>query len=542
MQAKDLDLRELLDFQPSGGIIQFGGRRALLFDAGALGLLRRELIDTFGMRTARGILTRFGFAHGWRVAESVKNDFPWDSDEEWRKAGGRLHTLQGLVVFEPSERKWEPGKAPFAEAIWRESYEAEQHLVHFGRADEAVCWSLCGFASGYLSYGNGREVFCTEDRCVGKGDAVCSMVGRFKEDLTNECAEALAFFQKTCMDANLSQLAAQVKEAEARLRSRRAALRRTGGDSVELGGVVARSDQMKRVVDLARRVARVDSTVLITGESGVGKERVARLIHQESTRTAGPFIAINCGAVAENLLESELFGHVRGAFTGASQDRVGLFEAASGGTLFLDEIGEVSPAMQVKLLRVLQEHEVRRVGENKNRRVDARVVAATNRDLAAEVRAGRFRQDLFYRLRVIDLEVAPLRDRKDDILPLARTFLVEMVERIKSDVTAFTPRAAQALTRYSWPGNVRELANAIERAVVLSTSTRIDLADLPDEIRGVSRSVSSPRSLDEVERDHILSTLNAAGGNRSRAAAELGIGIATLFRKLKQYGVAPPVA
>jgi DNA-binding NtrC family response regulator len=302
--------------------------------------------------------------------------------------------------------------------------------------------------------------------------------------------------------------------------------------------MVIASEAMRRVVDLARRVGQVDSTVLVTGESGVGKERVARLIHDASTRTGGPFVAINCGAVPEGLLESELFGHARGAFTGATQDRPGLFEAAQGGTLFLDEIGDVPPAMQVKLLRALQEHEVRRVGENRNRKVDARVVAATNRDLAAEVHAARFRQDLYYRLRVVEIRVPPLRERRDDILPLARNFLVEAGGRLGRRVSGFSPAAAQQLVRHDWPGNVRELENAVERAVVLASGHRIDVDDLPEEVGLALPAVAaagSVRTLREIERDYIAAVLRANDGNRTRTAQQLGIGAATLYRKIKEY-------
>jgi two-component system, NtrC family, response regulator HydG len=283
----------------------------------------------------------------------------------------------------------------------------------------------------------------------------------------------------------------------------------------------------------------VDSTVLITGESGVGKERIARFLHEESSRAAGPFVAINCGAVPETLLESELFGHARGAFTGATQDRPGLFEAAHRGTLLLDEIGEVPPAMQVKLLRVLQERKVRRVGENRDRPIDVRLLAATNRNLVDEIHAARFRQDLFYRLRVVEITVPALRDRRDDILPLARTFLATTAARMGGKATGFTPAAAQHLVRYGWPGNVRELENAVERAVVLATTSRIDVTDLPPEVSLAVPNAFLPqeaKTLADVEREYITAVLTASGGNRSKAAATLGIGAATLYRKLKEYG------
>ena len=295
------------------------------------------------------------------------------------------------------------------------------------------------------------------------------------------------------------------------------------------------------MLDIARRVAQVDSTVLITGESGVGKERVAEFIHAESARSGGPFLAVNCGAVPENLLESELFGHVRGAFTGATQDRPGLFEAAQGGTLLLDEIGDISPAMQVKLLRALQQHEIRRVGENRTRQIDVRVLAATNRDLLHEVEQERFRRDVYYRLRVVEIHIPPLRERRDDILPLAREFLASAVHNLNRKVSSLAPRAADQLLRYTWPGNVRELHNALEGAVVLTNGNQIEVEDLPEEVRQALPAFPDPsssgptRSLADVEREYIIAVLEANDGNQTKAAAQLKIGTATLYRKLKRY-------
>jgi two-component system response regulator HydG len=542
VRAADLDLRELLHFQPEGGVIRFGDARALLLDAVALGLLRKELIETLGAVAARGVLTRFGYAHGWRTAEAMKTQFPWDDEAEWQRAGGRLHTLQGLVTVAPSPKRVE-GERPFAESIWHDSYEAEQHLLHLGQATEPVCWSLTGFASGYLSHAYGLEVYAREVRCRGKGDAVCHLVARRRDQWGQEIDGEIAFYEKGCVDEALARLTGELKGIEKRLRARQKELARTEPADTEVAGIVARSDAMQQVLDRARRVGRVDTTVLITGESGVGKERVARFIHDESARATGPFVAVNCGAVPEGLLESELFGHARGSFTGASQDRPGLFEAASGGTLLLDEIGEVTPAVQVKLLRALQEHEVRRVGENRSRRVDVRVLAATNRDLLADVHAARFRQDLYYRLRVIEIRVPPLRERREDILPLARTFLRQAAERTGRKVTSLTPAAAQQLVRYAWPGNVREVENVLEHAVVLARGARLDVEDLPEELSLSVPAAFVPgevRPLDEVERDYILAVLRASGGNRARAAEQLGIGPATLYRKLKRYDAAKP--
>ena len=529
MKASDLHPDEMIVFESPGGTIRFGGSRAILMDATALGLLRKELIEDLGVNAARMVLTRFGFAHGWRSAENLRLDFPWDSDAEWERAGGALLTLLGQAVVEIGEEQ---------EAVLRDSYEAEQHLLHLGRSETPVCWILGGFISGYLSVCRNAEVYSRETRCRGKGDAVCTFVSQTRDAWGDAIDEEVTFFGRESLDAALSRIAETLKSAEQKLQRHVRTLHGAAPEGVDPSGIVAVSESMKRTLDLARRFARVDSSVLVTGESGVGKERVGRLIHEESERATRPFVAVNCAAVTESLLESELFGHARGSFTGATQDRPGLFEAANRGTIFLDEIGEVPPSMQVKLLRVLQEQEIRRVGENRNRKVDVRVIAATNRDLAQEVAAARFRDDLYYRLRVVELKIPPLRERRPDILPIARRTLAQVSRRMGRAVQAFTPAAADQLLRYSWPGNVRELQNAIEHAVVLADGPRVDAHDLPEELR---LSVPRPSSADlalplaEVERRYILAVLEANGGNRKRTAAQLGIGEATLYRKLNAY-------
>jgi DNA-binding NtrC family response regulator len=540
VRATDLDLRELLQVDPTGGILRFGGERVLLLDAVALGLLRRELIDTLGAGGARAVLTRFGYAHGWRTADNLRRAFPWDSEQEWHLAGARLHTLQGFVrVVAPTLGPPEITPTTVHHWVWEDSYEAEQHLLHLGQAEEPVCWTLTGFASGYSSRAYGCDVYIMEHECRGMGAPVCRLEGRPIEGWGDTIAAHLPFYKEASLDATLADLTEHLKRAERRLRARRREFDRGDGGAGDVGSLIAKSEATLRILELARRVARVDSTVLLTGESGVGKERIARFIHERSARADGPFVALNCGAVPESLLESELFGHIRGSFTGATQDRVGMFESANGGTLLLDEIGEVPPAMQVKLLRVLQEREIRRVGESRNRPVDVRVLAATNRDLMNEIRAARFREDLYYRLRVVEIRVPPLRERRDDILPLARSLLAAVAERTGRNVTGFTPAAAQLLLTYPWPGNVRELANAVERAVVLARRRRVDVEDLPPEIGlAVPEPIAAGdvRTLAQVERDYIASVLRAVGGNRAQAAAKLGIGAATLYRKLKCFG------
>jgi transcriptional regulator with PAS, ATPase and Fis domain len=453
----------------------------------------------------------------------------------------RIHMLGGLFHMEGPA----PDPLSVDGAVLVSSYEAEQHLLHFGVSDVPVCWTICGLISGYLSCAAGAEIFVMEDRCTGAGGGTCHLRARSRADWGSERMEDLEFFESKalaqCLDVSLKRVTETLKAAERKLRKHKNALREAVPEIKQPLGIVADSVPMRTVVDLARRVAKVDSTVLITGESGSGKERIARLVHEESVRVAGPFIAVNCAAITETLLESELFGHKRGAFTGATHDRAGLFEAANGGTLLLDEIGEVSAGMQVKLLRVLQEREVRRVGENRSRPVDVRVLAATNRDLSDGVTAGALRRDLYYRLNVVELHVPALRNRRVDILPLARLLLAETALRVKRPITSISPAAAQQLLRHPWPGNVRELENAMERSVALARGDRVELEDLPEEVRTsppIPIGNAGPvRSLADVEKDYILAALELNGGNQTRTAAQLHIGSATLYRKLKAYGM-----
>jgi len=540
MRAKDLDQTALLALDPEGGVIRFAGQRALLIDAVAMGLLRKYLGENLGITGARTVLTQFGFAHGWRMAEAMSVEYHWTSDEDWRLAGTRIHTLGGLFRLESGSMDPLSKEGSMIGA----SYEAEQHLIHFGRDVAPVCWTICGLLSGYLSRTTGKEIYVLEDQCIGKGDAGCHLFGHTREEWGDSRTEELRYFEpahlKECLEISLLQVTQSLKIAERKLRQHQRALVRVTRDVEHPLGLIANSACFRQLVDLARRVAKVDSTVLITGESGSGKERIARLLHDGSSRRAGPFVAVNCGAIAETLLEAELFGHARGAFSGATQDRPGLFEAASGGTLHLDEIGDISQAMQVKLLRVLQEREIRRVGENKTRKVDVRIVAATNRDLAQAVANGTFRQDLYYRIKVVELRVPALRDRRDDLLPLARVLLAEAALQMKRKIAGISPRAADQLLRYEWPGNVRELANTMERAVALATGSRVELEDLPEEIRqAFPRPVASKdtiRPLDEIEKEYILLALELNGGNQTHTAEQLNIGVATLYRKLKSYG------
>jgi DNA-binding NtrC family response regulator len=335
-----------------------------------------------------------------------------------------------------------------------------------------------------------------------------------------------------------------------RLRREAESLRRELEGVHSFHNLVGKSAAMQEVYRLLEQASKLDITVLLGGETGTGKELAARAIHYNSARKERRFVPVNCGALPSELVESELFGHAKGAFTGATGAKPGLFEEAEGGTLFLDEVGELPPAIQVKLLRALQEKEIRRVGENRPVRVDVRLVAATNRDLKAEVAAGRFREDLFYRLHVFPLTLPPLRDRREDIPLLAQYFLEKHANALRREIAGFAPDALRVLTGYPWPGNVRELENAIERAAAVSTGKRIHVRDLPPDVKGTQEGSIPPDVLaklpyreavdlarDRVSRDYITTLLRELDGNVTKAAERAGMERETLHRLMKRYGV-----
>jgi len=303
-------------------------------------------------------------------------------------------------------------------------------------------------------------------------------------------------------------------------------------------GLIGESRAMQKVFAAIRRASSTAATVLITGESGSGKELVARAIHYSSARASAPFVPVNCGGIPESLLESELFGYVKGAFTGAHESRAGFFQTADGGTIFLDEIGETSIAMQVKLLRVLQDKEVRMVGDSRTRKVDVRIIAATNKDLPSLIQSRVFREELYYRINVVTIEIPPLRAREGDIPLLVRHFAEKFASELGKTVPRFSAKALEAMQTYAWPGNARELENAIQRVVVMNDEQIIEVPDLPSFARfSALRTTGVNRTLAEVEADHIRNVLANAGGNRTQAAQILGIDRKTLRKKITQYGL-----
>ena len=547
-----LNLASVLDFRPDQGVIRLHEQRVVILSAAAMGLLKKELIDTLGLETTRRLMLRFGYADGYHDAVSLRDRSQWTSPLEGLRAGVILHRLEGIVRAEIARVEHDPETGRFEEDVsWHESYAAEQHVHHFGKSDSPVCWSLAGYASGYASACLGQEIYFRETACLAQGAAHCSVVGKDAESW----GEALEVLRSDYQTADLGGEVDRVREAvhkrlqELERRERHVAKRERELDLLRervarhaaAKHFIAGSVAMQEVLELAGRVAPLDTTVLVYGESGTGKEFIVRLIHDQSPRAAGPFVSINCAALTETLLESELFGHVRGAFTGAVRDKAGLFEVAGNGTLFLDEIGEVAPTVQAKLLRALQEREIRRVGAERNIKVHARVVAATNRDLRAAVDAGTFREDLYFRLGAFVITVPPLRDRREDIPPLAHDFLQRAAVRTKKDVQAISAEAMTALMNYHWPGNVRELEHAIERAVIVSRGASIKVRELPPEVSQKPRGRASADSLDlhTQERVMIERALERFRGNRRQAAEALKISTVTLWRKMKQYGLNP---
>jgi len=534
VRVEDLSLSELVQF--SDGEVTIGGRRLVLHSMDAFAQFRHDLIESVGVDSARTILTRFGYFWGEADAAAMKRMFVWDTLEEWLRAGPRLHTLQGVarshVVALSIE---EPGRF-YCEMNWYNSGEAVEHRLQFGPETHAVCWMLVGYASGYASHCIGRKVFFLEQKCAAKGDPFCSAVGKDSDSWGSELDTMRRYFESEDIAHTVKELseALRLQSEELEEHRRKLSLIQLGRDR---GFAEIRSPAFQRVLEMADRVAPYDTTVLLTGETGVGKEVLADHIHRLSRRSKVQMVTVNCGALPETLLDSELFGHRAGSFTGASEDHVGLFERADNGTIFLDEIGDISQALQVKLLRVLQSRELMRVGESRPRKVNVRVIAATNRNLEEAISAGTFRSDLFYRLGVVQIVVPPLRERASDILPLSRVLLRRIESRLDLQQLTMEPSCLDFLTSYPWPGNVRELENVLERAAVMCEKNRIRPEDLPAHVTSWSdapdHALSASRSLAEVEQHHILRVLESAGGKKVLAARILGISTATLWRKLK---------
>ncbi len=569
------DLMSRLHFAPSDGRIWLDDQRMQLIHASAMGVLRRELIESLGIERARGLLTRMGYNSGARDAELARKVRPNGSATEAFVVGPQLHMLEGVVAVEPVRLEMDAERGKFyGEFLWKGSSEDEEHVRNYGIGAEPVCWMQIGYASAYTTVFMGRPILFREVECRTMGQPHCRIIGKPVEAWGAEAADDLLYLQAQSFTKGLS--AAAMPAASQRL---------TGNSALNAfddEDIVGASTEFNAVCHMVKRVAATRATVLFLGESGVGKEIFARTLHRISTRSSAAFVAINCAAIPEALVEAELFGVEKGAYTGAMQSREGRFERADGGTLFLDEIGILSMTAQGKLLRALQQGEIERVGGTQTRRVDVRVVAATNLNLRDEVKAGRFREDLFFRLNVFPIRVPSLRERRDDIPVLMNHCLRKFSQRHGRHVTGFTGRAIDAMLSYQWPGNIRELENIIERGVILAPEGgAIDLSHLftsgekvetrlfglggdgslataeqleahasgaqESEINRITKKLSSlllgtgeehdPTSLDEIETVLLKSAVQRAEGNLSAAARVLGITRPQLVYRLKSRGV-----
>ncbi|MCP3380644.1 MULTISPECIES: sigma-54-dependent Fis family transcriptional regulator [unclassified Bradyrhizobium] len=450
------DLAESLHFALGDGRIWLNDQRMVLMQSQVLGRLRCEIIDAFGVETARALFTRVGYMQGMRDAELIQKRFPNEDLTHALAAGPRVHTLEGFVKVTTRHFEFDRDKCTyFGEFLWEDSSEAAEHLASYGLASEPVCWLQVGYPSGYTSKLCGWPVIFREVECAGMGAPRCVVVGQHA-DAWGEDAPERSYFG---LEWKSRPAHAVGKTAAAADQSPPP----SGDDSTVAVGVSAAFVRTRRQLE---RVAATDATVLFVGESGVGKELFSSQLHAMSRRNGGPFVAINCAAIPEQLVESELFGVEKGAYTGAIASRAGYFERASGGTLFLDEIASLTYSAQGKVLRALQERKIERVGGSKTISLNVRVVAASNVDLTAEVAAGRFRQDLYFRLCVFPILIPPLRERRDDIPLLMAHFLGIYCARHDRHLTGFSRRATDALLKYDYPGNIRELQNLIERGVV----------------------------------------------------------------------------
>ncbi len=555
------DISECLFFSPGDGRIWLQDQRMVLLHTEALGALRRELIDSFGPDKARGLLTRAGYVSGARDAQLVRQHWPDAEPQAAAMAGTRLHALEGVVKVELVHARYDPDTSDYeGEFLWHHSSEDDEHIAAYGIGGAPACWMQVGYATGYVSTLFGRLVVFREVACRSMGESHCRVIGTSAERWDNveedlrylRAREFVGFSHHASAVPQAADLPEAPKESDA---------------------MVGASSAFNAACHSLHRVAATSATVLFTGESGVGKEKFASMLHRISPRREQPFVAVNCAAIPETLIESELFGVERGAYTGAGAARPGRFERAHGGTLFLDEIGTLSYVAQGKLLRALQEGEIERVGGTRSIRVDTRVVAATNVDLRQAVREGRFRDDLFFRLNVFPIHLPPLRERRDDVPLLMSQFLAHYARKHGRRPTGFSQAAVKALLNYDYPGNIRELQNLVERALIAAPegelievhhvfsggealdksvlSVRLDgdrgvltsgpvppgAAGRPEPLR--TGSAPQVQSLPQVEDALMRQALAQCKGNLSAAARVLGITRPQLAYRVRKRGIVP---
>lgn len=516
------DLRRLIRFSAEDGLIWLDESRMVLMHAAALAELRKELIGSVGAEQARRILTRMGFASGLRDAELAKKVRAGCSEIDAFVVGPQLHMLEGSVHVKPVRLDMNVARGAFyGEFIWEHSWEAEVHQQDFGQAEHPVCWMQIGYASGYTTGFMGRFILFKEVECAATGTNHCRIVGKPVEEWPDAEVHT-PYYEADSIVSQLLELREQVETLRSSLTCPR-----------KVSSLIGTSTAFKHAFDLTAKAAATNVTVMLLGETGVGKERFARALHELSARGDAPFVAVNCAALPHDLIESELFGAERGAYTGAHASRAGKFERAEGGTLFLDEIGELPLAAQAKLLRVVQEGEIERLGDDRVRKINVRLVAATNVDLLSAVNEGRFRRDLFYRLNVYPVLIPPLRERIADIPPLVEAMLERYCTLHEKRVLGVTDRAMQALKSHTWPGNVRELENIIERGVILTPNNAL----IEAEHLFIGGTDHPPRHECVGSAGKLEDTTPSARENLSEAVLSAGIGLEAFEQQLLKHAV-----
>jgi len=552
------ELAECLSFSPGDGRIWMNDQRMMLLHGKSFGTLRQQIIDAIGLDCARKLFMRVGYMSGARDGDLVKTQWPDADPSAIFSAGTDLHSLEGAVKVETVHFEFDKAEGQYTgEFLWHNSLEAEQHILAYGVSSQPVCWMEVGYAIGYVSCLLGSLVIFRETGCLGMGHSHCTLVGKNanKWPEGQQDIDFLADYRSGPGDTN------RAVDTTIAISSQL--------DNTNEHRMLGISPAFLAVSQALEKVAKTQATVLLTGESGVGKELFAQQLHYSSQRRQGPFVAFNCAAIPDNLIEAELFGVEKGAFTGATSSRAGRFERAEEGTLFLDELGTLSLSGQSKLLRALQEREVERVGGTKAIPVNVRVVAATNLDLLEAVEKGDFREDLYYRLNVFPITLPPLRDRRDDIPLLVNHFFKLYCQRHNKTLSGITLKASQALIHYDFPGNIRELQNIVERGVIWAEENdAIDIhhmfhkEPLPEKIllsinkQGQlnQQSYASPPelglllekvealqsgkfSLDSLEQRLLREAIRKDNGNIAAAARRLGISRAQLVYRLKKHNL-----
>ncbi|GAC18656.1 sigma-54-dependent Fis family transcriptional regulator [Paraglaciecola arctica] len=548
------DLTDLIRFSHEEGKVWFGEQRMLLMHVSAMAAFRRELLNSIGVERAKGFFLRLGYQSGLRDAELSRRLRPHCDDIDIFLTGPQLHSLKGMV--KPNLLKLDIDLKVghfYAEIEWINSWEVEVVQTELGQMDEPACWSLLGYACAFTSSFMGREIIFREVSCRGCGDERCLIIGKPAEEWEDH--EVFAEYFKA------EPIIEQLYSLQSQVNSLRSSLERQQGQYYGIGQSYSYNEACKKI----DKAAQGKVSVLLLGETGVGKEVIARSVHLRSKRAEQPFIAVNCAAIPQELIEAELFGVEKGAFTGATQSRLGRFERADKGTIFLDEVAELTPRAQATLLRVLQEQELERVGGGQTHKIDVRVIAATNESLEQAVNEGRFRADLYYRLNVFPVNIPPLRDRVEDIPLLVEHFLQKFHNDYSKRTLGLSDKAWDYVSTYSWPGNIRELENVIERGVILTDSNEtISVGSLfvstiikleinnddhvysegyvvkpceKNKDNWVDTIFEKEISLDAVEKILTEKAMEKARDNISGAARLLGVTRPALAYRLKKHGL-----